>query len=195
MTTEPGDHPGGYRVEPGGGPRVRSDIVDVYVFRRSHGVTESRSHEVAPIEAPAPFEKPKVEFLQLLRVGDPLGGTWQPVMGHVERGETAVACAVREMREEVGLEVGGALGLWALEQVYPYFVAAIDAIVLSPRFAAEAPRGWEPRLNGEHSAARWVHERDVAARFMWPGQVACCREIVEFIVPEGSLARERLRVR
>jgi ADP-ribose pyrophosphatase YjhB (NUDIX family) len=189
-----GERADGYILQPGGGPLIRSDIVDVYIFRRAAERPEDLGG-VGRLEAPPPVERAGVEFLQLLRAGEPLGGTWQPVMAHVEHGETATQCAIREMREEVGLEESGVLGLWALEQVYPYFVAAIDAIVLSPRFAAEAPRGWEPRLNSEHTAARWVHERDVAATFMWPGQVACCREIVEFIVPEGSLARERLRIR
>ena len=101
----------GYRQDAAGGPRVRSDIVDVYVFRRAR--------------APR-----GLEFLQLLRTGAPLAATWHPVMGHVERGETAVECAWRELREEIGLapEDKYLKGMWALEQVYPYYVAEIDQI-------------------------------------------------------------------
>ena len=96
---------GGYRVDAVAGPRVRTDIVDVYIFRRARGV---------------------VEFLQLLRSADPLKDTWHPVMGHIERGETATACALRELEEEVGLRAGDPAfkRMWALEQVHPFVEAA-----------------------------------------------------------------------
>lgn len=159
----------GNRTTPAGGARIRSDIVDVYVFRRG-------------LEG--------VEFLQLLRASEPLKGTWHPIMGHMEAEESAARTAVRETREEVGLDVV-ATGMWALEQVHPYYVAAIDCIVLSPRFAVEAPAGWQPRLNGEHSAARWVRGTE---EFMWPGQRAAVNEILAEIGGAGQ-ARDAMRVR
>jgi dATP pyrophosphohydrolase len=151
---------------------VRTDVVDVYVFRAG---------------------EEGVEFLQLLRASDPLGQTWQPIMGHIEPGETAVQTVLRELREEVGLDAAASdcVGLWALEQVHPFYIAAIDSIVMSPRFACEVGAGWSPRLNEEHSAWRWVGD---ARAFMWPGQKRCVEEILEEIVRGDSLARERLRV-
>jgi ADP-ribose pyrophosphatase YjhB (NUDIX family) len=166
---------GGYRVDAVAGPRVRTDIVDVYVFRR-----RART----------------LEFLQMKRSSEPLMGTWHPVMGHVERGETAVACALRELVEEVGLAPTGKgfKGMWALEQVHPYYVAPIDQIVLSPRFAVEVAAGWKPRVNDEHSAVRWVTRAQAAKRFMWPGQVAACAEVAG-MVRAGSLSRGALQIR
>lgn len=163
----------GYRRTPGTGPAVRSDIIEVYIFRRGGQASE---------------------FLQLLRAAEPLKGCWHPVMGHIESGETAVAAAIRELREEVGLDPCGpaAQGLWALEQVHPFFVAAIDAIVLSPRFAAEVSPDWQPALNAEHSAARWTADPD---QFMWPGQRAAAREVLAEIAANGSPSREALRIR
>src|SRR4051812_5160568 len=99
-------------------PAVRTDIVEVFVFRRlvGHGV----------------------EFLQLRRTPAPLAGSWQPVMGHVEPGETATAAALRELREETGYAPGsGLLRFWQLELVNTFFLASLDAIMLSPGFAAE----------------------------------------------------------
>lgn len=164
----------GYRRRAAGGPRLRADIVDVYIFRR---------------------RRAGLEFLQLLRAGEPLINTWHPVMGHIEKGETAVECAMRELREEVGLSPsdGAVKGMWALEQVHPYYVAEIDQIVLSPRFAVEVEGGWEPRLNGEHARARWVAQNRVRASFMWPGQVAACEEVAG-LMKRGNLAREALRI-
>ncbi len=195
MTTHPSspEDPAGYRLTPAGGPAVRTDIIDVYIFRRAR----RRPDPLDPVQAPPPFDAPGIEFLQLLRAGAPLANTWHPIMGHIEPGETAAACALRELSEEVGLadDSPDLLGLWALEQIHPFFVAAIDAIVLSPRFAAEVPPTWEPTLNPEHTAARWVHQQDITTSFMWPGQWAACREILEHIVPKGSLSREALRLR
>lgn len=169
----------GYRERPAGGPRVRTDIVDVYIFRRG---------ETNPDTAKQP-----IEFLQLLRASDPLGNTWQPIMGHIEPGETAVQTALRELREEVGLDAKSphCIGLWALEQVHPFYIAAIDSIVMSPRFACEVASPWEPTLNAEHLEWRWT--RDLKA-FMWPGQWRCVEEILSDIVTAHSLSREQLRI-
>jgi 8-oxo-dGTP pyrophosphatase MutT (NUDIX family) len=157
------------------GPRLKSDVVDVYVFRRVGR---------------------KVEFLQLHRTGRPLDGTWQPVMGHIRKGESAIACAKRELREEVGLSTRTPhlLGLWALELVHPFFLAEMNAIYLCPRFAAEVPRSWRPRLNGEHDAWRWVHGSKVKSQFMWPGQHGAIVEIMDCLIRPGSLAEPRLRI-
>lgn len=165
----------GYRRGAVGGASVRADIVDVYVFRRG---------------------RPGPEFLQLLRSKPPLDGTWQPIMGHCEEGESAQACAERELMEEVGLSPGGRamLGMWALEQVHPYFLAALNCVVMSPRFAVEVDGGWAARLNAEHSSHRWVAAGHAGRAFMWPGQRGAVREIVDEIVSGDSLSRDRLRV-
>ncbi len=191
----------GYRRTPRGGPGVRTDVVDVYVFRRRVQQAEKHIGETPPA-------RHVVEFLQVLRASEPLAQTWHPVMGHIEPGETAVACALRELDEELGLCAGGGaeeddakkqnpalVGVWALEQVHPFFIAELDAIVMSPRFAAEVAGDWQPRLNDEHSAHRWVAAEDAARSFMWPGQHAAVREILEHLLPEGSLSRARLAVR
>lgn len=193
--------PLGYQPLTPNGAKIRADVIDVYVFTRvgagdprARTRGPARPYEDAPEWKP---DRPVVCFLQLLRAGAPLENTWHPVMGHVHTGETSAACARREMEEE--LDLGAAdpaiLGLWALEQVHPFYIAAIDTVVMSPRFACEVRPEWSPRLNEEHTAFRWVTEREVDAMFMWPGQKACCREILREIVADASLSREGLRVR
>ena len=164
-------------------PTIRTDIIDVYLFRRFPSESLSRS-------------EPYVEVLQLLRNDEPLADTWQPVMGHVGTGETATECAWRELSEEVGLTRTDAalVGLWALEQVHPYFLADLDAVILSPRFAAEIVANWEPRLNGEHSASRWIASHQARRYFMWPGQVAAVHEITEWLLKPGSLVAPATRI-
>ncbi|MEO1129332.1 MAG: NUDIX domain-containing protein [Planctomycetota bacterium] len=174
-----------YRIVPAGGPRVRTDIVDVYVFRARSGAGEDAD----------------IDLLQLHRASDPLGATWQPIMGHIESGETAVTTAVRELAEEVGLTPTGDAfrGMWALEQVHPFYLAALDCIVMSPRFAVEVAPGWEPTLDHEHDDARWItwplHAGMPASDFfMWPGQRAAIAELTTAIARRGSIARDHLRI-
>lgn len=143
-----------YRV---GMPTMRSDLIDAYIFRRSH--------------------PGRTELLQLRRTGEPMRGTWQPVMGHIEPGETAVACMWREIHEETGLARPDTLGAWALEQVHPFFLAETDELILSPRFAIEVAADWQPTLNEEHDDARWVPIAEAPGRFLWPGQHAAIAEL------------------
>jgi 8-oxo-dGTP pyrophosphatase MutT (NUDIX family) len=163
-------------------PHIRADIIDVYVFRRW------------PTESAGRIE-PYAEFLQIYRADGSVANTWQPVMGHIEKNETALAAAIRELSQEVGLSKGpGLLGMWALEQVHPFFIAAEDAIVLSPRFAAEVAPAWEPRLNGEHSAHRWIAGHQAARYFMWPGQIGAIKEVLELVAKPGSVLDGVLRI-
>lgn len=168
--------PDGYRREPGHGPRVRSDIVDVYIARVREPARVSASHDH---ESPNTLVEAVIELLQIKRARDPLAATWQPVMGHIEADETATAAAIREVREEVGLDVNSraCAGVWALEQVYPFYISSIDCIVMSPRFVAVVLPTWTPTLNSEHSEWRWVAEHDVRAMFMWPGQAAAIADL------------------
>lgn len=177
--------PGGYRPAVGNGPQVRTDIVDLYVAKLRGGPLSTREGG-----------DPEWAFLQLLRASKPMLGTWQPVMGHIESGETAIEAVVREATEEIGLNLRDRLvceGVWALEQVHPFYIPAIDCIVMSPRFVAVVREDWRPRLNDEHSAWRWVPSSMAWRQFMWPGQMAALRETMEMLDNHGP-GREAMRV-
>ncbi len=151
---------------------IRADMVTVMVFRRMGA---------------------RVEFLQLRRAEAPYAGTWQPIMGGIQTGETAVAAARREMREEAGLGAGsGLLALWSLDAVRPFYMSGPDAVVLSPTFAAEADPAWSPILNNEHTGHRWSDSPDT---FTWPGHAEACAEITGWILRPGSVCGDLLRER
>lgn len=136
-------------------PRLHSDIVEIFVVRPG-------------------------ELLQLRRAKEPMRATWQPVLGHIEEGETALEAALRELREETALADGAGLeDFTPLERVCPYYLPENNAIVLSPRFIARAAALWEPKLNDEHDQARWTPVSALPATLHWPSQREAWREAVE----------------
>ena len=96
-----------------------------------------------------------------------LGGTWQMVSGHLEPGEKAYACAVRELEEETGLRP---VHFYQASYVNRFYLAASDEIVLSPVFAAQVAPGAQVVLSGEHTYFAWVTFEEAMRRYPWPGQ-------------------------
>lgn len=156
-------------------PSIRTDLVDAYVFRRAGG---------------------SIELLQLRRVDRPPETAWQPIMGHVEAGESGVETLWRELREEVGLSPDDAafVGAWALQGIHPYFLASRDAIMLSPRFAVEVRSGWAPTLNHEHNAWRWTPLAEAERAFGWPGQHGAIAELAAITRRNAPPALDQLRL-
>lgn len=165
------------------GPVIRSDIVDVYVFRRRA----------------ADAVGPPAEFLQMRRAQGALVGTWHPVMGHIDDNELAPVTALRELGEETGYGPRGAgdearklLGFWQLEKLNTYYLASHNSIVMSPGFAAEVAPDSDPVLDESHDAFRWVAVDRVDRNFLWPGQRDAIAHIMRDIVAADSLIREQL---
>ena len=67
----------------------------------------------------------------------------------------------------------------------PVTKAGGEAVFLAPCFAAEVTRGWEPTLNDEHDAHRWVRLAEVEACFMWPGQRAQIAELARHVAQDS----------
>ena len=136
-------------------PAITSRFVDCHVFRlRPDGLDE---------------------WLVLRRAPHiHLGGTWQMVSGHLEPGEKAYECALRELEEETGLRP---LHFYQASYVNRFYLAASDEIVLSPVFAAQVEPSAEVRLSGEHTDHAWVAYEEAVRRYPWPGQ----RKAIEVI--------------
>ena len=80
-----------------------------------------------------------------------------------------------ELEEETGLvaaprPLGGSLSYDLAgdpESVRARFPAGTERITVWP-FVADAPARWEPELDHEHVAARWLHHDDALALLRYP---------------------------
>jgi A/G-specific adenine glycosylase len=86
--------------------------------------------------------------------GKLLGGLWEFPGGKQEQGESLEACLVRELREEMDIEVRVGIPLGIFPHAYTHFRISVHA------FACTLPEG-EPHLL-EHTALAWVHPTDLA---------------------------------
>ena len=100
-------------------------------------------------------------------------GSWETVHGRIEAGERPEQAAVREVREETGLE---------LERLYnvtcqPFYLHTVGVVQMAVVFAAFVTEGSDVRIGVEHERYEWVSVADAAARFTWPRE----REALEHI--------------
>ncbi len=126
-------------------PKVKSNRVAVYVFRRLPGGPQ---------------------FLQLHRAvgsGD-YAGTWQTVYGGIKSNETAIAAALRELKEETQLV---STRFFQVEYLESFYHRARDRVTVLPVFAAEIAANTKVILDEEHDNYRWVDLSDVNTHFVW----------------------------
>ena len=83
---------------------------------------------------------------------------WHQIAGGVEEGETFAEAAVRELREETGLEAP----VEPLDAPFEYESVHVEA------FLVEAPASWEPTLDWEHDDYRWCSPEEAATLLYWP---------------------------
>jgi 8-oxo-dGTP pyrophosphatase MutT (NUDIX family) len=116
------------------------------------------------------------EVLIVVRRGDeylvvhrsPDGGAyWHQIAGGVEEGETFAEAAVRELREETGLESG----VEPLDSPFRYESVRVET------FVVDAPPGWEPTLDWEHDDYRWLPREEAADLLYWPEPAALLRSL------------------
>ncbi len=123
------------------------------------------------------------EFLQLRRVAsDYMGGTYQTIRGGIKPGESGVAAALRELREESELTP---VEFYRLGSVESFYIPADDAIWHAAAFCAIVDPSAEVMLNDEHDAVRWVAAEETDDTFMWSSERPLIDEIKRVILADG----------
>lgn len=105
-------------------------------------------------------------------------GAWEVVHGHIEEGETPAAAALREMREETGLEPRRFFNVSRVEAFYQH---RIDEVALVPVFAAFVDPAAQPVLSAEHDALEWLAPDAAGKRLAWPREARALEDIVRML--------------
>ena len=136
---------------------IKAGVVDVFVIRPLH---------------------PEWRILVLQRAADTrCPGAWETIHGRIEPGERPEHAAVREVREESGLE---ASRLYSIT-VHPFYLHAQPAVQLAIVFAAFVEEPAEVAIGPEHRAHEWLGVEDAISRFVWPRERVSMREIVSLL--------------
>lgn len=109
------------------------------------------------------------------RAGGEQGGLWELPGGKVEQGETAQAALRREVREELGCELGAAWPYDTVEFDYPGFHLVMDCFVCTLAEGAAPAR--DPAV---HSELRWVARDELEALEWLPADVALARTLAYY---------------
>lgn len=151
---------------------VRASIVDVYPLRGSGA---------------------GLEVLCLRRsAATRCGGSWEVVHGHVEGEESPVAAALRELREETGVD---AERLYNLSRVESFYLHRSNEIALIPAFAAFVDPAGAVRLSPEHDAHEWMPLDAARGRLAWPREHRALVDIpILFSGGTAGLLEDVLRV-
>jgi 8-oxo-dGTP pyrophosphatase MutT (NUDIX family) len=127
----------------------RPDLVDVWLFR---------------------FVDDAPQILMLHRAAHRvLPGLWQGVSGLVEPDETITDAALREVREETGLEASAIKGFFHLDYVAEFLWEPSDALMTGVYFAIRTDPAWDPVLSHEHDSYEWLPLDGALRRSVWPG--------------------------
>ena len=136
---------------------VTPGVVDVFVIR--------------PLQ-------PDWRVLVLQRAADTrCPGAWETIHGRIEPGERPEHAALREVREESGLE---ASRLYSIT-VHPFYLHAQQTVQLAIVFAAFVDEPADVVTGPEHRAFEWLSVGEALDRFVWPRERVSMREIVALL--------------
>jgi len=119
-------------------------------------------------------------------------GAWETVHGRLEAGEEPDAGALRELREETGLDAER----FYVIAVQPYYLKVMRAVQLSVVFAAFVAEPAIVVIGPEHQRFEWVGVDEAMARFAWPRERQALAEIRELLASgDAGPVEDVLRVR
>lgn len=152
------------RIRSEGWPAHRVTGVDVWPYRLLDG---------------------SAEFLLLHRSGRDGSPFWQGVSGWIEAGEAPHLAALRELREETGLE---AVELYTVDSVFDLYAAKRGSVEAIVPFAARILGEGDPQLSEEHDEWRWSSPAEALQLVPYEPQRAAMRRISADLIERPELA-------
>ena len=118
-------------------------------------------------------------------------GSWETVHGRMETDERPEDAAVREVREEAGLDVDRLYSITC----QPFYLHKLGVVQVAVVFAAFVREPADVTLGDEHQAHEWLTMADAAMRFTWPREREALSHI-QILLGTGSAgpAEDVLRV-
>ncbi len=120
---------------------------------------------------------PEKEIL-LLKMVDQRGGYWQPITGSVESGEKYIEAALRELKEETGIEpVPG----YMIDPDYEFEFRARGNTFTEKVFGYGCPEKISIDLSSEHSEYKWVNRKEAIEMIYWESNREALRKLLDEI--------------
>ena len=136
-------------------------LIDVYPYRLRNGYPE---------------------FLILKRSSAKIyANQWRMIGGKVKEGETSWEAALRELKEETGLQPEL---FWAIPSVNKFYEAKTDTIHSIPAFAAQLKPDASITLDDEHSEYKWINIEGIAPYIKWPEQRSLMKMTYEILTDQ-----------
>ena len=134
------------------------------------------------------INRDKPEFLLLKRSGEETlyPGMWQIITGSIHEGETALAAALREFKEETNLTPRH---FWVVPYTGSFYDPANDVVNMAPFFAAQVLPDAHPLLSHEHTLFEWLPFEASRRRLVWPGQRDGLDVVMKCIIGGEDAAR------
>lgn len=144
--------------------RITSSLVETHIFRYKGNSDD-------------------IEFLLLKRSDNqPYPGVWQMVTGKIKENEKAYETALRELKEETGLEPEK---FWVVPYVNSFYSHEQDFVCLVPVFAVLVGSN-DVKISDEHSKYKWVDKDEAEKLLAWKGQRISVKTIHDYFTKERS---------
>lgn len=102
---------------------------------------------------------------------------WETIHGRLDEGELPEDGAMREVREETGLEITRLYNV----TVQAFYLHSFGAVQLAIVFAAFVDEPAEVTLGPEHQAFEWLSPLEAGSRFIWPREREALSQITHLL--------------
>jgi type II secretory ATPase GspE/PulE/Tfp pilus assembly ATPase PilB-like protein/8-oxo-dGTP pyrophosphatase MutT (NUDIX family) len=118
-------------------------------------------------------------------------GAWETIHGRLDPDERPEIGAIREVREEAGLEISRLYNV----TVQPFYLHTLGTVQLAIVFAAFVEEPADVTLGEEHQRFEWLTPDEVSSRFIWPREREALSHILQLLGKgDAGPAEDVLRV-